>query len=83
MEADGLEEAQGREGPMEKRLLQYRRILKRDPALARVSEKLYREPAKGSVFGVPGQAALAHVLAPVICLYTAWVLENADRKSVE
>ncbi len=67
---------------MEKRLLQYRRILKRDPALARVSEKLYREPAKGSVFGVPGQAALAHVLAPVICLYTAWVLENALKEGI-
>lgn len=67
---------------MEERLLQYQRILKRDSDLALVSGKLYEKPAKGSVFGVPGRTALLYVLAPVICLYTAWVLGRALKDGV-
>ena len=61
----------------------YSRMLGKDQLLYRISEKLTAVPdgAEGC-----GKVTALYVMAPVMCMYVAWVLREAcaagDRKSV-
>lgn len=70
---------------MEKRRQQYRKILKKDPILYEVSEKLYSELSDAG-WGMENTAACivpVYVMAPVMLRFILWVLENAVSRGQE
>lgn len=64
-----------------KRLRQYQTILKKEPKLFEVSEKLYKEAMQNEGQYNCVQAEItAYVIAPIIYRFVAWVLQDAIKR---
>jgi len=77
LRVEGEQGRKTKEGQEDGKILRCRRLLIRNPALLQVSDRLYRrlkEEGGGMAFG---RIAIVYVMAPVLCLYVAWVLRSA------